>query len=183
MKAETWVPGSNSELDDLFNQLRIQQYNDKSHRLWKNYSEEFLKYTIALTICFDESGNPEMCSSIASRDCWPNNAYRILNRLWKVSEYRKKSSPKVMSPSFGYSAISQIDWLNRNVGDCLYFISRETDNWEHWVSRQFSQVYGVDFKIAEGKFLTCPNECDSSCWQKIIYSGQDNLLAQWKKQI
>jgi hypothetical protein len=177
----TWRPGTDEKLDTLFDTLREAQYQNTEHRLWKNYSSDMLNFSVALTIVF-ENDQPVMCSSIASRDCWPANSYRILNRLWKVEDSRKPGAPGTMSTSFGFSALSQIEWLNTNTAHKLYFISRETDNWERWVSKQFNQTYNLNFKIGQGKFLTCPNECDSSCWQRIIYSGEDSILEQWKRQ-
>ena len=180
MQTITWAPGTNSKMDQLFDQLREQQYNDRSHRLWKNYSKDSFDFAVALTICFNDNGEPEMCSSIASRDCWPAGAYRILNRLWKHSN--KIKFPRIMSPSFADSAKSQIAWLENNTNCKLYFISRQTDNWEEWVINNFQEVYGVSFKTDNYKYLTCPNECDDTCWQKIIYNGNEQLLSQWKQK-
>ena len=181
MKTITWSPGTNPELDRLFDSLRDEQYQDRSHRLWKNYSKDSFEFAVALTICFDSDGVPEMCSSIASRDCWPRNTYRILNRLWKHSN--KIKYPRVMSPSFAESAKSQIDWLDKNTDCNLYFISRQTDNWEEWVIRNFKEAYNIPFETDKYKYLTCPNECDETCWQKIIYHGDASVLDQWKRQI
>ena len=180
MNTITWAPGTDLKMDQLFDQLREQQYDDRSHRLWKNYSKDSFEFAVALTICFNDDGEPEMCSSIASRDCWPVNAYRILNRLWKHSN--KIKFPMIMSPSFAESAKSQIAWLSTNTTCELYFISRQTDNWEEWVIKNFQKVYGVSFKTDNYKYLTCPNECDDTCWQKIIYNGNEQLLSRWKQK-
>jgi hypothetical protein len=182
MHTVTWRPGTNSELDHLFENLREEQYTDRSHRLWKNYSKLSFKNSgiVAHTICFNEDDIPEMCSTVASRDCWPVGAYRILNRLWKHSN--KITYPRVMSPSFGQSAQSQINWLQENTDCKLYFISRQTENWQEWVMRNFKDVYKLNFKMDNYKYLTCPNECDDTCWQNIVYAGDEQLLAQWKKQ-
>ena len=179
MKTTTWVPGTDPTLDQLFDNLREQQYQDRNHRLWKNYSKENFNTAIALTICFNDDGNPEMCSSISSRECWPNGAFRILNRLWKHSN--KIIYPRVMSDSFGQSAQSQIDWLRNNANCQLYFISRQTDNWENWCIKNFRDRFNLEFKTDNYKYLTCPNECDDTCWQKIIYHGDENILLKWKK--
>ena len=121
-----------------------------------------------------------MCSTIAVRDCWPVGGYRILNRLWKHSN--KIVYPRVMSPSFGSGAQSQVNWLGENTDCKLYFISRQTDNWQAWVMSNFEKEYDLDFKSDNYKYLTCPNECDDTCWQSIIYAGSEQLLEQWKKR-
>ena len=180
MRVETWAKGTSPSLDLLFDDLREQQYNDQTHRLWKNYSKESFDTAIALTICFNDNNEPEMCSSISNRDCWPLGAYRILNRLWKHSN--KISYPRVMSDSFGKTAQSQITWLQNNTNYQLYFISRQTDNWENWCINNFHDRFELLFKTDNYKYLTCPNECDTTCWQKIIYNGNENLLTQWKRR-
>lgn len=180
MRTLTWAPGTNPEYDQLFEILRAEHYADTSHRLWKNYAKEAFKDVAALTIYFDDNGIPEMCSSILARDCWPNGAYRILNRLWKHSN--KIVYPRVMSKSFGLSAESQINWLKQHTDYELYFISRETSNWEQWVIRNFNDVYNISFQTDNYKYLTCPNEYDDSCWQKIIYIGNTALLEQWQRK-
>ena len=87
-----------------------------------------------------------------------------------------------MSPSFAESAKSQISWLKENTDSRLHFISRQTDNWESWVMRNFQEVYNISFRTDNYKYLTCPNECDDTCWQKIIYNGDPEILTQWKRR-
>lgn len=182
MRTITWAPGSNPEMDQLFDQLRQRQHQDQTHRLWKNYAPENFSFAVALTIHFGDDNEPEMCSSIALRDCWPQETYRILNRLWKVHDHRKSGAPSTMSPSFGFSARSQVEWLNTHTKHRLYFISRETDNWERWVARQFKKTYELEFATTDYRYLTCPNECDETCWQNIIYNGDPGILEQWKRR-
>lgn len=179
METITWIPGTNKELDNLFDNLREQHYNDKSHRLWKNYSREAFTNVAALTIFFNENGNPEVCSSITNKNCWPINAYRIHNRVWKPSN--KKTFLTSISDSMGYSAISQKLWLESNTDCRLYFISRQTDNWEEWMIKHFRK-FDLFFETDNYKYLTCPNECDISCWQKIIFNGDKEILKQWKRK-
>lgn len=180
MKTITWAPGTNTELDIEFERLREEQFNNKEHRLWKNYNKDAFSFAVALTICWNDAGDAEMCSSIASRDCWPANTYRILNRLWKHSN--KISYPRRMSPSFAETAKSQIEWLKNNTTCDLYFISRQTENWEEWVIRNFRDEYDIHFASDNYKYLTCPNECDNTCWQNIIYNGNSEILNKWKRK-
>jgi len=181
MKTLTWRPGQDKELDSIFNQCRLEQYTNRDHRLWSNYSLEMYKDAVALTICFNDYDIPEMCSTIALRECWPNNVYRILNRLWKHSN--KIVYPRIMSPSFAETAKSQIQWLKENTDCKMFFISRQTENWEEWVMRNFKDVYGISFETDNYKYLTCINECEDTCWQKIIYNGDFKLLEQWKRRL
>jgi hypothetical protein len=181
MKTVTWEPGTDKELDELFHSLREQQYQDRTHRLWKNYGSEYWADAgiIANTICFDNNDVPEMCSTIASRTCWPAGVYRILNRLWRHSN--KVKYPRTMSKSFAESAINQIDWLKHNTDYKLVFMSRQTNNWRKFTQEQFL-IHGLELKMDNYKYLTCPNECDDTCWQHILYYGYEQLLLDWKKQ-
>jgi hypothetical protein len=40
MTTITWTPGTNLELDTLYDRLRENQFNNTEHRLHKNYSKE-----------------------------------------------------------------------------------------------------------------------------------------------
>lgn len=180
MPAITWAPGSNLELDSLFEKLRLEQFNNKSHRLWKNYNEEIYKMSIALTIYWDDHGTPELCSTIATRDCWPDNTYRILNRMWKMNN--KKTFLHRVSDSVGISAKSQLEWLLDNGGYDLVFCSRQTSTWEDWTIKNFRDHFNLSFETDNYLYLTCSNECDNTCWQKIIYNGRKELLPHWKRR-
>lgn len=180
MNVITWKPGTNPELDNLFDHYR-QHQEISNHRLSANYSKDFYKFSVAFTIAFNENNEPEICSSIANRDCWPQGAYRILNRLWKTKNYRIRHS-KFISEAMVGNARSQIEWLKNNTDCQLYFISRETGNWMQWTADHFFNQYGLNFKIGPNKYLTCPNESDTSCWQHIIYNGNQRLLKKWKQK-
>lgn len=180
MQVHTWEPGTSPELDRLFETLRIERYNDRSHRLWKNYGLDSFDDAAALTIAFNDNGDPEVCSSINSRPCWPKNAYRIYNRTWKVTE--KKQFLRTVTPAMGLAGTSQIKWLLENRNCQLYFISRETDNWQEWMIENFAKSHNLHFKMDNYRYLTCSNECDNTCWQHIIYQGDERLLKKWKRQ-
>lgn len=178
MNTVTWAPGTKPELDALFDELRERHYNDRSHRLWKNYHKDSFRSVSALTICFDDTGVPEMCSSILARNCWPKGAFRVLNRLWKSNN--KISYPRTMSPSWGLSAKSQFEWMQKTLDYKLCFLSRETDNWMMFTQQEFSRQWNINWKIGKHKYLTCPNRDDESCWQHILYIGEETLLKEWE---
>lgn len=180
MNVTTWIPGTDKYLDKLFDDLREKRYQDHDNRLWQNYSRKFYDFTIAHTIFFDDNGVPELCASIGSRECWPKNVYRIVNRTWKCNN--KKKYLKKISVCMGESVKSQIDWLEKNTDCELYFISRQTNNWDNWVIDSFQKDFQVSFTKTNYKYLTCPCETDSTCWQKIIYNGNPKLLEHWKKK-
>lgn len=179
MKVYTWKPGSNKDLDYLFNELRLIQFYDKTHRLWFNYSEEFVSFCVALTICLDDDNHPTICSSISSRTCWPKNVFRILNRTWKPNT--RMPIAKKLSKYWIGTVQSQFDYLKENTNYKIAFISRQTGNWENWLATNLNEK-GFKFKTDKYYYLTCPNECDETCWQKIIYQGDARSMKSWKKK-
>lgn len=182
MHTITWAPGTNLEMDKLYDTLREQQYQDTSHRLHENYSKDSFAFAgiIAYTICFNDNNIPEICSSISNRPCWPDTACRILNRTWKTNN--KQVRMKEISQAMGHTSIDQINWVKKNTNFNLYFISRQTDNWMNWVATNFKRQFNLNFNIATNKYLTCPNECDETCWQHIIYNGDEEILKIWKSK-
>jgi hypothetical protein len=179
MRTATWVLGTNSELDQLFESLREEQYNNRSHALWKNYSADAFAECDAVSINF-VNNEPFFCSGIQKRNCWPANTYRILTRLWKPAP--RLPILKRISPGLGSMIHNQLAWLKDNANCKLAFISRETDNWQEFTLENFRTHFDLDFKMDHYKYLTCSNECDDSCWQKIIYSGNAELLNEWKRK-
>lgn len=181
MQTVTWVPGSRPDLDELFHELREQHYQNHAHRLWRNYSAENFAEALAFTIYWDDAGLPEMCSSITKRSCWPNQAYRIMNRTWKVRNH--KAILRRVSDCVGYSVISQIEWLQQNTDMQLCFISRQvehdTEQWDRWVLDNFQTRFNVPMQTSPHRYLTCPDPANDSCWQKIYYVGDGSLLANW----
>jgi hypothetical protein len=180
MNTVTWKPGTDPKLDLLFDELRETHYQNKSHRLWKNYHRDAFKEVSALTISFDENNVPEMCSSILIRDCWPNGAVRVLNRLWKSNN--KINYPRTMTSGWGLSAQSQFEWMKENLDYKLCFISRQSNNWQEFTKQEFARQFQIYWNFDNYRYLTCRNEDDESCWQHILYLGDESILDNWKKR-
>ena len=180
MYAKSWVPGTYPLLDNLFNELREKRFLNTTHRLHKNYNKTHFKNISLLTISFDHNNNPKFCSSVISKDCWPKQVYRILNRLWKID--LQQGPLKSLSEEGRIMMYSQIKWLTEH-SDCkLYFVSREGNHWQNFVVDQYNNNYKLNFKYNNYKYQTCTTPNDESCWQKIIYSGDDSFLQEWNKK-
>jgi hypothetical protein len=164
--------------DTLFDDLRNAQFLNHNDALHKNYSLGNFVNCLAYSICF-ENNVPVMCATIAHKSCWPDKTYRILNRLWKPNDKRIKF-PRQMSQSFGEIAKSQIKWIKDNLECDLMFISRETSNWQNFVISEFDRQFSIKWKSNTNKYLTCDNENCHSCWQNIIYIGNEEVLEHWK---
>lgn len=172
-----WTPGSNTYLDELFENLRKHQRNNSTDPLASNYNKDIFERSVALSIAFDENGEPTHCSSIISRDCWPDNVYRILNRMWKI---KRIPITKFVSPQICLMVSEQVKWLENNTSAKLVFVSRQYNHWQNMLIRDFEQYSGLTFNTNSNKYITCPNSHDDNCWQHIIYHGDKSLLECWK---
>ena len=182
MYTEIWIPGTDVELDKLFEQLRIQQHSDTTHPLYRNYAAETFKECSALSITFEDD-KPIVVGSILARTCWPANAYRILNRFWKVHEHRLPHLDRNHGMAvFSKTVEAHVNYAEQELNADLVFISRQHDNWQAFTKRILIQKVDIEFKYNDYKYLTCGNEHDGTCWQKIVYRGNEDLLIQWQKQ-
>jgi hypothetical protein len=180
--AKTWIPGTDQQLDDLFEQLRSEFYQEQSYTLWPNYSKDSFKHCTALTISFDNK-TPIFCSSILGRTAWhqwPENTYRIMNRYWRVGG--EHTFLKKISEGSGVMVKSQLEWLKTNTDCKLAFISRQTENWQEFIINSFKNDFDIDFKMDNYSYCTCETPNDDSCWQKIIYIGEPSVLENWKRR-
>jgi hypothetical protein len=175
----TWT--NDPMLDSIYEELRKKHYEKTSQRLFKNYSSTHLKEVSAKSIYWGHSGEPEIVCSILARPVWPDNTYRILNRLWKTEI---NTGPVLgIQKAFGLLIQDQINWCELR-GAKGMFMSRDVNGaWQNWASRHFTKMTGITFVTPSDKFLTCSNEEDASCWQKIIYCGDTELLVDWNKKV
>ena len=180
MHTVTWKPNTLPEYDKLFETLRSQHYQNQEHPLWQNYSaEHFQNECSALSIGFNNNGDPEFCGSILSRTCWPSRVYRILNRYWKINQVGLLVEPSLVS---GNILDSQIRWVFNNTDCELVFISRENKYWQRWGAKKFMEKFNLEFKYNANRYLTCDNTEYEGCWQRIIYYGNEKLLDTWKNK-
>ncbi len=181
MKAITWKPGTDTLYDPLFDYLREKHFRDHSHPLWQNYNRNhFFKECAAISIVFNEDNWPILCSSVLSRDCWPKNTFRILNRLWSV--FPSEGPIKNLHPTGGPLIRSQIEWIKNNYECEMVFISRESHNWQAWTIEQYKRLYDLDFDYDNYRYQVCSTPNDDSCFQRIIYQGNKNLLGEWTRK-
>jgi hypothetical protein len=193
MHAVTWRPGTDVLNDSLFDHLREKHYRKTDHPLWKNYARDhFYNECLALSMVFGDHGLPVFCASILGRDCWPADTYRIVNRYFATGLWCPTKLPvnfnlpeeavgpvKTMAKENGGIVQSQIDWLKENTNYKMFFMSRENNYWQKWTADQFNEQIGVKFKYNNNYYQVCNNPSDSSCFQRIIYNGPDELLEQW----
>jgi len=176
-KVITWTV--DPVLDSIYETLRIKQYN-KNHRLSNNYSKDHTIEVVAKSIYWGEDSVPKIVSSVLHRSCWPNNVFRILNRLWKTE---LNSGPTFnIDKGFGLMIENQIEWCLENGAPGMFMSRQSTSNWQSWAQPIFIQQTGIEFVAPPEKFLTCDNEANLDCWQHILYYGDLPLLNTWKRK-
>jgi hypothetical protein len=182
MYTKIWVPDTDAELDGLFEQLRVQQHSDTTHPLHKNYAAEAFKECSALSITFDND-QPVVVSSILARSCWPKNTYRILNRFWKVHEHRLTALDRsAKATELSETVKAHVDYAENILKADLVFMSRQYNHWQNLASDYLKKKTGIEFNYNDHRYLVCDNPQDQTCWQKITYKGDQQLLTQWQKQ-
>lgn len=177
-KVTTWTV--DPALDAVYEDLRSKHYANTSHRLHSNYGPEHVAELSAKSIYWGIDGQPKIVCSVLSRPCWPDNTFRILNRLWKP----KLNSGDAFSIDNGFALLvqDQLAWCTSH-GARAVFMSRQTPGrWQEWASSALSNMTGISFHLPDQKFLTCSNEHDESCWQRIIFVGDTSLLNNWKNR-
>jgi hypothetical protein len=174
----TWTV--DPSMDSIYEMLRASHHLNQSHRLSSNYGPEHVKELSAKSIYWDADAGPRIVSSVLARRCWPDGVYRILNRLWKPR--MNTGSPFGIDPGFGKMVIDQLSFC-RSRGAKAVFMSRQTDGgWQKWASNGLQEMTGLTFHSSEDLFLTCENEDDDSCWQRILLCGPIESLDLWKRK-
>jgi len=177
--AKTWIPGTNQELDNLFENLRQNIYDSQQYTLWSNYHVDHFKKCSALTISFEDN-IPLFCASILERDIWPKGVYRIMNRYWRIGG--DHAVLKTLSTGTGILVQSQLEWVRSQKNFQLAFISRQYDHCQNFSIREFSKNFKINFQSDNYYYCTCETLNDDSCWQKIIYDGNSSILEFWKRR-
>jgi hypothetical protein len=174
----TWTV--DPSLDSIYELLREAHHSNRSHRLSDNYGPGHVPELSAKSIYWDHDGGPRIVSSVLSRKCWPRGVYRILNRMWKPR--MNTGSPFSIDPGFGKMIVDQLSFCEE-LGARAVFMSRQTDGgWQRWAADGFGEQTGLSFHLPEDSFLTCDNEDDVSCWQRIMLCGPTDVLDSWKRR-
>ena len=75
---------------------------------------------------------------------------------------------------------NQIQWC-KDVGYNGVFMSREgLGNWQKWSCDILNKMLNLNFEAPNKKYLTCDNEQNKSCWQRILYLGDSQSLKEWR---
>lgn len=91
-------------------------------------------------------------------------------------------SIKGIDVGFARLVVDQTKWCMEH-GARSVFMSRQTDGWAKWAVTYFNQKTGLGFDLPQGKFLTCDDEDNDDCWQKILIHGDvSGSLNTWKSR-
>jgi hypothetical protein len=171
------------KLDDplisTFESFRKEQEfrNDKLSHNYSALNFNFLEQE-AFSIGY-KNNIPFLFSTIFRRTSWPEGAYRILNRTWKAD--RQFHVSKSIDQIFLDMIDHQHNWLKENKTDFkIAFISREHNSRNTLTNLAESlNTHGNEFYLYENRVWMC-NGPQENCFQDILYTGDVNILKQWK---
>lgn len=167
-------------LDLIYDDLRQQHYNRQHLRLYRNYSHDHVKEVSVKSIYWRDDGSPGIICSVLGRKCWPQGTYRILNRLWKPTI--NTGPRRGIDHGFSMLVINQTQWC-MDRGARAVFMSRQTDGWTRWAGEHFNRSTGLFFECPTGRYLTCDDDENNECWQKILIHGDVNsVLNTWRNK-
>ena len=122
-------------------------------------------------------------SSIYRRDYWESGVYRILNRTWKPLGEYDENVTMALNPLWTDMMKSQIEWLQENTNDYrASIISRKhpsINSLKHLIKQISKANIGYDFKLYKDRIWVCKNRLNDSCYQDVIYTGEDKAIIQW----
>jgi hypothetical protein len=83
---------------------------------------------------------------------------------------------------FSKTVEAHVNYAEQQLNAEIVFISRQYNNWQAFTKKILTEKVGIEFKYNDHKYLTCGNEQDDTCWQKILYRGNETLLTDWKNK-
>lgn len=104
-----------------------------------------------------------------------NKTYRLLTRCYISPKYRRPILPKFDTfNSLGSMMIKeQLKFIGSDYESI--FISLEYINRKRAIvnlSKKMTYTTNIEWKVADGMFLTCENKNSEKCWQNICYSNK-----------
>ncbi len=161
---------------DLAREELIREFPDK---LVSNYTLENFNYNeqTAFSIGY-KNNSPFLFSTIFRRQWWPEGAYRILNRTWKLE--RQDHISRGIDPIFRYMVEDQIDWLKSNTNYKAAFISREKNSRNTLFNVMDELNIGkYKFDFYDDRVWVCEGS-EEYCLQNILYTGDMKVFLKWK---
>lgn len=147
----------------------------KIDKFWKNYENLHFWNHDWISVQYSHGGQIHMFSTIFRRDFYPLNTFRLLNRLLKNDELRKKCIAKTNFDKHPSQEMlnQQIETLESEFKDSFYFISRQEplgNRWFTYYVKHFNYTYNSNLTISKRRHWVCDNyKSPYNCCQWIIY--------------
>ena len=104
-------------------------------------------------------------SSLYSRDCYPVNISRVLNRTWK--HHKIRYFPQIYQPAIKYMLFVQLQKVSELNKSAVFISVERSDKWLKNFTLQLQQE-DKRWLHCKGLYKVAPGD-DSSCWQYISY--------------
>lgn len=181
----TFCPKDFPTLTEELNQFSSELYYKDDHRLVANYT--FLDFNDFPIVSLWKRNNAIVGFATGySRDFYPTNTIRILNRFYHDKAYsRVKFTREMLRPST-FQCIQQQIILADRLNYAGAFISREmraVGFFEKFINElNLRSTHCWEYK--RGPFLMSPNDRDDKSWQSIGYTelkkSANNFWSGWK---
>jgi hypothetical protein len=83
---------------------------------------------------------------------------------------------------FGNVIEAQLNYCYQHLNAELVFMSRQYNNWQKFAQDILMKHINILFEYDSQSYLTCNNINDDTCWQKIMYHGNQSLLKDWRNK-
>jgi hypothetical protein len=167
-EVRTFIPSLYPALTRELNRYSANLKNKDTHRLLENYIDiDFFEFPFVTVL--KQNNNIVGFSTGYTRNFYPNNCVRILNRYYQDSNnLRVKFTREVLRPTTYNILTHQLEMCKRlNFDQC--FISREprTNNFFQKFIDKVEDSTNYIWEFSSGPFLVAPNPRNNECWQSI----------------
>lgn len=180
----TFIPELYTDLTLELNDYSKTLANTDEHRLLENYTNiDFFEFPFVSM--WKRDGRVVGFATGYTRDLYPNNSIRILNRFYHGTDSRVPFTREVLRPSFFHCISQQLILAERQNFDYAFF-SREPRTNKHIKklvdALNLRSTYNWQFE--EGPFLMTPSYNNPKAWQSIamtpLKENKDNFWKNWR---
>jgi|TARA_B110000908_G_scaffold47914_1_gene58493 hypothetical protein len=157
-----------SDINFLFKEI----YNLKKDVLWRNYESYDYNTNLYTSVQYDTHGQLALVSGIHTRDFYPENTYRVFNRLARNPNARLGGAKTNNGSQPSHEMLQQqIDTVTSQLNGKFYFFSRQTknDRWMNFYLRSFNETNNNELVISKDRYWITSSNDPAKGAQSLIY--------------
>lgn len=143
----------------------------KKDSLWENYQEYNFDDNLYTSVQYNENGRLELLSGIHTRNFYPNNTYRVFNRLVRNPQGRLGGAKTNNGEQPSHVMLSQQIEIVEELQADFYFISRQHENnrWMNFYIKQFNRDYCKDLTVTKKRYWITDSKDPAKGAQLLIH--------------